>query len=184
MKRPLLLAAGVALTVAGIALAVSGQAVPVGNPILLTGALVVVALSAAAVGGLGGIERIASPPTRTTLPDTGTRSPAPTPGARFDERLADLRSSDADAVAAVRERVRTAAIDALARKEGCSRSVAADRIDAGTWSEDERAVAFLRGDSPAVSVAERARAFAVGEPLAARHARHTVAELRRLADDE
>ncbi|MWV65839.1 hypothetical protein GRS48_13555 [Halorubrum sp. JWXQ-INN 858] len=64
----------------------------------------------------------------------------------------------------VRERVRALAIDAVARDRNCSRETAATLVDAGTWTDDRVAAAFLAADAT-YPVRVRLRARLLGRSL-------------------
>lgn len=79
---------------------------------------------------------------------------------------------------AVRETLRDLAVETLARERNGDRDAAAMALDDGSWTDDDLAAAFFT-DSGA-SVRDVLRSLAVGEPAAARRARHVAAELARL----
>jgi hypothetical protein len=153
--RYALVAAGV--TAFGLAVLPGGAAlVPVeaalallGNDYFLVGALGVVALLVL-VGMVArrATSRVdqAEPPDPETVPD------APRPGSEFDALLEGRPALHprrrAETVERVRERLREAAVVAQMRREGCTRAVAEDRVDAGEWTDDPVAAAFLRPDGP------------------------------------
>ncbi|WP_132057064.1 DUF308 domain-containing protein [Halorussus amylolyticus] len=83
-------------------------------------------------------------------PDVETVETMPTPGAEFDERVARMRSGPRRTTirerADLRDALLDAAVSAVAHAENCSREDARERIDAGTWTDDVHAAAFLGGD--------------------------------------
>lgn len=82
-------------------------------------------------------------------PDPERVPTADAPGAEFD-RL--VRGGWRTAPAALRrrdglyDRLREAALQTVIRAEGCSRDAALRRIEAGTWTDDPVAAAFLSGN--------------------------------------
>jgi hypothetical protein len=106
----------------------------VGSLLVLVGLGFVVARS---VGGFDG----ASPPRREEVPD-GT--PA---GAEIDRAIdGDLSVRDhlaGDERLAVRERLRAATVDTIARTERIRRPEARERVAAGEWTQDRVAADFL-----------------------------------------
>ena len=86
-------------------------------------------------------------------PDVETVETMPTPGREFDERVAQLRSGPRRMTirerANLRETLEETAVAAVADRENCSRERARERIDAGTWTDDVHAAAYLGGaDAP------------------------------------
>ncbi|MFB6256734.1 MAG: hypothetical protein ABEH58_08450, partial [Haloplanus sp.] len=70
--------------------------------------------------------------------------PTPVPGDDVDELLgAAARAPLPDEEARLRRRLREVAVAAVARRDGVSRTAAAERVEAGTWTEDPVAAAFL-----------------------------------------
>ncbi|MDY6817667.1 MAG: hypothetical protein SVG88_03315 [Halobacteriales archaeon] len=97
--------------------------------------------------------------------DPETPHELPVPGDDFDETVATLAArrtgrwhgGDFDRI---RSRLREVAIAVIRERERCSRTEAAERIDAGTWTDDPAARYFLGGpnvDRPPLSV--RIRSF-------------------------
>lgn len=81
-----------------------------------------------------------------------------------------------------RGRIRETAIAVIAAAENCEPSEAARRIDAGTWTDDPRAAAFLGGARYA-PLRVRIRDWASGDGYE-RWATHAVAEIEALAAGE
>lgn len=83
------------------------------------------------------------------MPTVERPVPVPAAGAPFDETIGRWRFATrlfgGHTAADVRERLRSAAIATVAAQEGCSRRDARQRVEAGTWTDDEEAAAFLAG---------------------------------------
>ena len=81
--------------------------------------------------------------------DVETVESMPTPGEEFDRTVATLRSGPRRQLirdrADLREEVAAAAVTAVADRENCSPEEAEERIEAGTWTDDPHAAAFLGG---------------------------------------
>lgn len=147
----------------GSGVSVSGLVDRLGNDYLLVvplGALAVLAvLAVLAARARSGVDQ-ATPPDPERVPT------APHPGSEVD-RLADdglglrarLFSDDEERV---RERLRTAAVRAVMRSDGCSREEAQQRVDSGEWTDDRTAAEFLAGDA-SLSWRERVAAALRGE---------------------
>lgn len=166
--RRLVLAAGALL--AGLTLLVLtvpavGNAVPLGTVVeRLGGDYVFVAvfgavaavflLVALAWRGVNGLDQ-AEPPTPEEV------ETVPRFGGDFDDlvggRVGIRDRFFSDRPAAVRERVREAAVDAEIAATGCSRAEARTRVADGSWTSDAEAAAFLAdGADPPVSARVRA----------------------------
>jgi hypothetical protein len=83
----------------------------------------------------------------TDLGEPERRERAAVPGRDFDDAVARAASSSLrrgrTARDDVRERVRAAAIRAVARRRNCSRERAAELVEEGAWTDDRTARAFL-----------------------------------------
>ncbi|MBX0295738.1 DUF7269 family protein [Haloarcula nitratireducens] len=183
VARGVLAAAGsVALAAAGLlvldpelaaAVPTDAAVAALGNDYLLVAAFGVAALVlvAAALGGRAVTELEQATPPR---PETVKR--APRFGSDFDETLAGevgLRARlFSDRREAVRERLRENAVRAELAAEGCRRAEARRRVEAGDWTDDPDAAAFL-GASLSPPVRSRIRAAARGETWFRRGARRT-----------
>jgi len=99
------------------------------------------------------------------------------PDADVDERKRFARQRTI-----ARGRIRERAIAAIAAAENCDRERAAERIDAGRWTDDPRAAAFLGGARHA-PLRIRIRDWASGERFE-RWATSAVAETEALTDGE
>lgn len=126
-----------------------------GNDYVLAAAVAAVALavvaSVLALRGVGGIDQ-------TTPPEPETVQNAPHPGVAFDRAVEGGSWSpfggDDDRRSAARERVRRAVVRSVMHREGLSREDARDRVDAGAWTDDRTAAAFV-GDSARVPFGRR-----------------------------
>ncbi|MFB6162455.1 MAG: hypothetical protein ABEJ86_03315 [Halococcoides sp.] len=119
---------------------------------------------------------------RSRRPDDDQAQPEAIPGSEIETALDRLRERDgAVPVQTERQRIRRrlteAAIDTVSEAEGISHQAAADRVAAGTWTDDPRAAAFLGDDRAPLWV--RIRDWLFGPPTE-RRARATVAEIAAL----
>lgn len=117
-----------------------------GNDYLLAAGVAAVALLVVvAVLALRGADGV----NRTTPPEPETVQNAAHPGVEFDRAVEDGswnpvgRDGDQEPV---RERVREAAVRSVMHREGVARERAAARVDAGDWTDDDAAAAFLAED--------------------------------------
>lgn len=156
-----------------------------GNEYLMVGAVGVAAfalvVAVLASWLVWGVDR-AEPPERERIP-TGPRL-----GAEFDRLVADgtgLRTRLFLRRRKIRERLRETAVRTLMRTSDCSRTEARRRVDAGGWTGDREAAAFLGGDD-GPSVPRRGRVAGVlrGEAWSRRGARRAAAAIVRAADGE
>lgn len=112
-------------------------------------------LALVVVGLLGAVEGIRSVQRRRGSEIVGAEPPDPefgietdAPGDDFDARIARLSTrrgwigGDFDRV---ENRLRTAAITVVAARYGLSKPEARERVEAGSWTEDPVAAAFLGG---------------------------------------
>ncbi len=100
-------------------------------------------------------------------PDAEGVESVPAPGDDFDELVQEAKGwRSRDEKEAVRERVREAAVDAVAGKENCSRPEAERYVDTGTWTADRYASAFLGGrDAPQLPLLTRLQVAYGGSPF-------------------
>lgn len=128
--------------------------------------LVVTTLGGRAVSGLN----------QATPPRPESVQPAPILGADFDEALDDEVGPRSYLLGGrreqVRDRLREAAIRAEIADSSCSRSTAERRVDAGEWTDDPDARAFLDG-SRSPPLGSRVRAALGGRSWFQRGARRT-----------
>ncbi|WP_050032906.1 DUF7269 family protein [Halorubrum halophilum] len=78
------------------------------------------------------------------------RAPATVPGADLDERIARMTAGSPGGYASrreLRERIRTAAVAAVARERNRSTAAAERAVAVGTWTDDPTAAAFLADDA-------------------------------------
>ncbi|MDS0297367.1 hypothetical protein NDI76_01240 [Halogeometricum sp. S1BR25-6] len=83
---------------------------------------------------------------RTTPPEPETVQNAAHPGVKFDRAVGGEsrnRVGRGGEREAVRERVREAAVRSVMYRDGVARERAATRVDAGDWTDDDAAAAFL-----------------------------------------
>lgn len=145
--RPLAVVGVAAVAVGFVAVANRGVAAaldPSAVVVTLIGALAVVQGVRYANERRGRDRRIADPgePERREL--------ATVPGADLDERIARVADASRGGYASrreLRERVRTVAVAAVARDRNCSTAAAERAVEAGTWTDDPIAAAFLDGDA-------------------------------------
>lgn len=175
---------GVGVTVAGdgpLAATIDGVVAALGSDYRLLAAIAAVGVIAAAAmlfsGRTGNLKQ-------RSMPDPEGSVSAPTPGDGFDERVSGLRFAlplvGRSHRQRVRDRLRTAAIEAVRYSDQCSHAVAERRVATGAWTDDPAAVAFLaRGSSG--SLTAHATALADGETLEHRRARRAVDEITTLA---
>jgi hypothetical protein len=119
-------------------------------------------------------------------PDVETVETVPTPGEAFDDRVAALRSSTRRSRVRerddIREQLAETAITAAARARNCSRAAARERIEAGAWTDDRYAAAFLAGpDGPSLPFRSKLRFVAGPESLGQHQMRRTADAIARLA---
>lgn len=103
-------------------------------------------------------------------------------GADLEARWARATAGDERALAAVRDRLRRTAVQAVARSRGQEREAAAAAIATGDWTDDRTAAAFLaeRG-GPGHGVRARLRLWLDPERERERRVRRTVAAVQSLA---
>lgn len=113
-------------------------------------------------------------------------APVDAPGAAFDRRVeaaTSYRRTTIQTRQRVQDRLAEAAITAVQRHLDCSREVATDRLEAGTWTDDPFAAAFLGGpDVPDPPLLARLRHALRAESAFQRDARRTadaIADLTR-----
>lgn len=107
---------------------------------------------------------------RPADPEPGYRVPVP-----GDEVTADERGR--------RPRLRRRVIVSLVEHGGCSRSEAEARVEAGTWTADRLAAAYVSPDTVRVHPATRLVGFLRREPSEQRAFRRAVAALREVRGD-
>lgn len=146
------------------------------------GALAVLAGGAVFLSGRGAVMH------QTEMPTVERPTPVPSAGEGFEATIGGWRFATrifgGDTAEAVRERLRAAAVATLSAETGCSPPEARERVDAGTWTDDEAAAAFLAGEYTPLGT--WLRALARGETGPEYRARRTVAAivaLRSAADE-
>lgn len=175
--RVLPVAVGVAAAVAGLAVALRPSLAAGLSPtyvaVTLVGGLALLQAARAATARFRGERRQADPP------EVERRAVFPTPGSEFDETLASLprrigRGADRHRIA-VRSRLREVAEETLVRYGGLPPGEADERIEAGTWTDDPRAVSFFApGAERGIPLTERVRDAIAAERAFARRARAVV----------
>jgi hypothetical protein len=178
--RTVLLAAGTLSTAAGAGLLLVPSAGEGVGPLVLVGVVV----GTLALTGSAGVSRLSTPRERPEPPRSGAETGATVPGDEFDRRLASLSthsSSDAEERAAVRERLRTLAVDRVVAESGCSRATARERVERGDWTDDQVAAALFTDDRP--SLVAQLRALAGGTTPFRRRAERAVAVLTEGGDE-
>lgn len=138
-----------------------------------------VGVAAFVMGLRGAIAALGTDSDGIELPAVETRTAARVPGDGFDR---DLVARDPG----VRDRVERAAVTAVARLEGCSRDEARERVEAGDWTDDRTAAAFLsRAVAPRRSLSDRVRVAVAGHTSgdAVGQARRAVAALSELVGE-
>lgn len=160
-----LVAAAAALAVTGFALAgalggvVTAAVTGLGNDYLVVAAVGVVALGTAVVVQ---VVRNRSGVAQAATPDVEDVNPAPHAGAELDAYLAGpIASGRVDPApdpdpSRVRAGLRELAVAVERRESDCSRSAARRRVDAGAWTDDSAAAAYVRGARP--TLGQRVRA--------------------------
>lgn len=124
-------------------------------------------------------------------PDVETVETMPTPGDSFDRQVAELRSGPRRSVirkrANLRETLEAAAVTAVADRENCTRERARERIEAGTWTDDVHAAAFLGGtEAPTPPLLDRVKIAASTESAHQFRVRRTadaIAQVAGIADE-
>lgn len=119
-------------------------------------------------------------------PDVETVETMPTPGREFDERVARMRSGPRRTTirerADLRETLAETAVAAVADRENCSRERAREKIDAGTWTDDVHAAAYLGGaDAPKPSFLSKLRFLASPDSTYQIRMRRTADAIARVA---
>lgn len=148
------------------------------NGYLLVAAFGVVALvvvvTVLLVRGVAGINQ-------TSPPEPESAGSAPRPGEGFDDLISgiDLRSALFESRREqVRDRLHDAAVTAVMRETGDTRSEARERVERGTWTNDAEAAAFLAGErTPGAST--RVAAVLRGETAFQRGARRSARAVAR-----
>ena len=115
-------------------------------------------------------------------------APVDAPGAEFDRQVASAtgyRRATVQKRRRVRKRLEESAVAVVQRRLDCSREDARDRIEAGTWTDDPFAAAFLGGeDAPAPPLIDRLRHALSQESTFQRDARRTADAIADLARGE
>lgn len=153
--------------------------------LLLSGAVGLLALVLALIRGAGRPTLEGFDEFRERPPEAVTESEAPRSGVAFDRRIAAAVEGSEDGEAAVRERLRSSAVQAYARTTGTDEPAARATVAMGRWTDDATAAAFLAAPGgPSPSLGSRIRLWL--DPAAERRRRveATVAALESLLDGE
>lgn len=123
-----------------------------------------------------------------TAPETADvelRHTGPRPGASFDRSVGRARAGTSiGARSTVRNRLREAAAATLVSAEGYAPEEADAALDAGDWTDDVHAAAFLASDPPAPPRRLRVREMLGRASVFDVRFRHALDEIERLADPE
>lgn len=123
---------------------------------------------------------------QTEMPTVERPVPVPTAGEPFDETIGSWRFATrlfgGGTAEDVRDRLRVAAVAAIAAEEGLSRPAARERVESGTWTDDAAAAAFLAGRYTPLGT--WLRALASGETGPEYRARRTVAAIVAVRESE
>lgn len=148
--------------VAGVLLAGTGLAMVAGVPIRpfsLQDAFVTIVGALALVQGVRYlVARRGTDQYATATGDPEERYHVPVPGDDFDAEVAKPHGWGAGGAATrgtLRKRVREAVVGALVTRANLAQSDAENRVEAGTWTDDPVAAAFLAEDPPPLGVTRR-----------------------------
>lgn len=123
---------------------------------------------------------------QTEMPTVERPIPVPSAGEEFEETIGGWRFATrifgGDTAEAVRERLREAAVTTLSAETGCSRSAARERVEDGTWTDDQAAAEFLAGQYTPLGT--WLRALTQGETGPEYRARRTVDAIVALRSDD
>jgi len=171
--RRLLLGVGLVAVLGGVALTLRPGLVQFEFATLLTLGVWAVALLGVGIAAFERFERDGEP--TGVLPRAGARPDYDVPGDDLAAAVETVGASERDAPERerIRDRLRTAAVDALDRFGDCSTTEAEDRLDDGTWTDDPTAAAFF-GSETSDSVREGV------DPDFDRDAERTAAAIARL----
>jgi len=136
-RRHLLLPVGILAAGAGVVLTLQPGLVP--GPWVTTGFVLGVWVVGLVGAGVVVVARLTDDEGVTgRLPTTGERPAYLVPGDGLAGRTAAVGASESDAAERdrIRDRLRDAAVAVLVRREGIAETDAADRVDAGDWTDD------------------------------------------------
>lgn len=135
-------------------------------------AALVVVIAVLIARGVSGVDQ-------ATPPEPERVQGAERAGERFEAVVSDASPRVwllSDRPDEVRERLRNCAVEAETRVGNCAREGARRRVERGTWTDDERAAAFL-ADGRAPGLSARLVAAVSGESSYQRDARRTAAAI-------
>lgn len=188
LSRRVVLGFGVVALVLGVATTVVAETLA--NPLPSHTSLVAAAGAFAFLLGLWGIRtRYRTAVEQTIVPDVEFPLPTPAPGHEIDDalyRLTTLRQGTTEIRDNLQERLGEVAVTVIRQRENCTREEAVQKLQEGTWTDNEYAAGFFGGGpSPSKSLAERA--FGSNETVYERWISTTVdaiAERAQLVGDE
>ncbi|MFU8867116.1 DUF58 domain-containing protein [Natronococcus sp.] len=180
--RAAALALGLATFAAGLAVLAGVLEWEVARPLIA-----VVGLAAVAIGLRALFTR--EPPRTVDTPDPERPTAVPVPGETLRESLGAFRSVETNYAVTSRrtvEGLRAAAIAVRSRFGGDDEERARERVEAGDWTDDDVAAAFLSPslERPSGSVRDRIAAAAARGSRFEDGVRHAVAAIARVGDDE
>lgn len=186
-----------ALVLIGVSLLVLAQVTAV-DSILPVGALVtLLGNDYLLVAGIAGAALLLAVPVlssgrgrhlnQASMPEPERPPDVPAAGDAFDDALRNrwlfVPVVGRNARRLVRNRLRTAAVETLMRVENCSRDEAAQRVAAGTWTDDSVVTAFLREDARP-SLSEHVAALLSGTTWTRQCAHRTAAAILARAEHD
>jgi hypothetical protein len=123
-------------------------------------------------------------PEELETPDAEVTLELPTPGDDADADLrflAEERRFDRERRRRIRDRMYAAAVEAVARRRGCSEEAARTVVEDGTWTDDPHAAAFFTNIQENGTLTDEIRYVIRNESVFARRARHAADAVHRLA---
>ena len=174
-RRRVLLGVGLVAVLSGVALTLRPGLVQFDFATLLTLGIWAVALLGVGVAAFGRFEREDEP--TGALPRAGARPDYDVPGDDLAAAVETVGASERDAPERdrIRERLRTAAVDALGRFGNCRPTEAEERLEDGTWTDDPEAATLFDPET-------RGSVRAGVEPDFDRQAERTAASIARVRD--
>jgi len=158
MIRRLLVVVGVGAAVAGLTITLG----PLDRPFDVDDAFVLLIGILSLVQGLRyALERRGLDYTATEFGDPERRYRVPAPGDEDDESIAfasGMSYAARNRRRDIREHLRDVASETIELRENCSPAEATDRLDEGSWTDDQFAAHFLSRGNVSVSLALRVRA--------------------------
>ncbi|WP_129114740.1 DUF7269 family protein [Halegenticoccus tardaugens] len=180
-----IVAVGIAAVLAGLASLATGGSVAGFD--LGYAFVTLVGLLALVQGLRHAAERWSTPVEAAETGDPERRHRVPTPGDDVDARLAEAhdwsirRSRERQTI---RERLRDAAVDALVAHGLGDPEEADARVEAGAWTDDPFAAAFLGADAPVPPLSDRVRDLFRRGSRFERDVARTVAAVERIGEGD